>query len=58
MIHYFSDVGIWASLGKDENVIQGLTRKCIALLYKCNSGPNTKMYSAAIQSRDDESGVV
>ena len=26
--HYFSDVGIWASLGKDENVIQGLTRKC------------------------------
>ena len=26
MIHYFGDVGIWASLGKDESVIQGLTR--------------------------------
>ena len=34
VIHYFSDVGIWASLGKDENIIQGLTQKCIVLLYK------------------------
>ena len=29
VIHYFSNVGIWASLGKDENVIRGLTRKCV-----------------------------
>ena len=27
MIHYFSEVGIWASLGRNENVIRSLTRK-------------------------------
>ena len=41
MVYYcFSDVGIWTSLGKDENVI---------------SGPNTKMGTIVpnfVQNRD------